>query len=333
MTLPTTMHAIEIAGDDERPGPDALRWVETAMPAYGPDDVLIEVVAAGVNRADLMQRQGLYPPPPGASPVIGLECSGRVVAVGDHVEDRQVGEECVALLAGGGYAEYVAVPTGQVLSPPPGCDLVTAAGIVEVAATVWSNLTEAVLDEGETLLIHGGAGGIGAFAIQWGVRLGAVVHATAGTEEKRRICRELGAHHVWDHHDDWAEQVAAVGPVDVILDPIGAKYLATHVRLLGRHGRLVTIGFQGGRSAELDLSALLAGNKTVRATSLRNRPVDEKTAICAGLVAEVWDAYADGSIRPPSTTTIPMPEAGRAHALLESGAVGGKLVLTVPDRS
>ena len=315
-------------------GPDALVWHETADPTPAPDEVLVEVTAAGVNRADLMQRRGLYPPPSGASDIMGLECAGRVAALGAAVTDWQVGDDCVALLAGGGYAEMVAVPAGQLLPPPPGIDLVTAGGVVEVAATVVSNLDESALAAGETLLVHGGAGGIGTFAIQYARQLGATVIATAGTDDKVAHCREYGADHAIRYDeptdgDDWVAQVQALGGVDVILDPIGAKYLADHVRLLRRGGRVVTIGMQGGRKGELDLGALLSRNGSVTARGLRGRPVAEKAAICATLVERVWPMLGDGRIRTAPTATIPMESASRAHAQLESGESVGKIVLTV----
>lgn len=310
-------------------GPDALVWTEVPAPSAGPDEVVVEVVAAGVNRADLMQRRGLYPPPPGASEIIGLECAGRVQAVGDDVTGWQVGDECVALLAGGGYAERVVVPAGQLLPPPPGVDLVTAAGVVEVAATVVSNLDESALRAGETLLVHGGAGGIGTFATQYGHQLGATVIATAGSESKLAHCRAHGADHALRYDQgDWVAAVRELGGADIILDPMGAKYLPDHVRLLRRGGRLVTIGMQGGRKGELDLGALLARNASVTARGLRGRPVAEKAAICAALAERVWPMIADGRIRTAPTTTIAMESAAQAHARLESGDSVGKIVLT-----
>jgi len=322
------MHAV-VVDPSAGSGPEALTWSEAVRPVAKAGEVLVRVTAAGVNRADLLQRQGHYPPPPGASGVIGLECSGTVAALGEDVEGWSVGDECVALLAGGGYAEYVAVPAGQVVPPPPGVDLVTAAGLIEVAATVVSNLDAVRLVPGETLLVHGGAGGIGSFAVQYAHQLGATVIATAGSAAKLARCRDYGADHALSHRDDWASAVKDLGGADVILDPIGAKYLTDHVRLLRRGGRLVTIGMQGGRVGELDLGALLARNGTVTATGLRGRPLAEKAEICASVRDRVWPLIASGAIRPAPTTVVPVAEAARAHALLESGETDGKIVLTV----
>ena len=309
-------------------GPEILTWATTPAPAPECGEVVITVAAAGVNRADLMQRQGHYPPPPGASTILGLECSGTISAIGDGVDGWQVGDPCVALLAGGGYAEQVAVPAGQVMTPPPGVDLVTAAGVVEVAATVVSNLDLVGLAEGETFLVHGGSGGIGSFAVQYAKHLGARVITTAGSDEKVEVCRDLGADHVVRHDGNWPDEISDLGGVDVILDPIGAKYLRDHVRLLRRGGRQVTIGMQGGRIGELDLGALLARNASVTATGLRGRPVAEKSAICARLVESVWPLLGSGQIRTARTTVIAMSDAARAHELLDSGDSIGKIVLT-----
>jgi putative PIG3 family NAD(P)H quinone oxidoreductase len=313
-------------------GPDVLRVEDVPAPEPGPGEVLIDVVGAGVNRADLMQRQGHYPPPPGASEIIGLEVSGHVAALGSGVDGFAVGEPCVALLAGGGYAEQVVVPAGQVLPPPPGYDLVDAAGVLEVAATVWSNLAYAHLAPGETFLVHGGAGGIGSFAIQHAKALGATVIATAGSEAKLQHCRDLGADHAFSYRDDWAAEVrTATGGrgVDVVLDNMGAKYLEAHIDLLAPDGRLVVIGFQGGRTGTIDLGALLAKRGTVAAISLRGRPLDQKADICRHVAAEVWPLLADGTIRPTPLTTYALDDVADAHRALESGDNVGKIVLRV----
>lgn len=312
--------------------PDVLRVADVPVPEPGPGEVLIDVVGAGVNRADLMQRQGHYPPPPGASETIGLEVSGHVAALGEGVSGLEVGQPCVALLAGGGYAEQVAVPVGQVLPPPPGYDLVDAAGVLEVAATVWSTLAYAHLAAGETFLVHGGAGGIGSFAIQYAKARGATVIATAGSEAKLQHCRDLGADHALSYRDDWAAEVReATGGrgIDVVLDNMGAKYLDAHVRLLAPDGRLVVIGFQGGRTATIDLGALLAKRGTVAAISLRGRPADQKADICRHVAAEVWPLLADGTIRPTPLTTYALDDVADAHRALESGDNLGKIVLVV----
>ncbi|WP_300639852.1 NAD(P)H-quinone oxidoreductase [Nocardioides sp.] len=314
-------------------GPEVLSVTDVPDPVAGPGEVLLEVVAAGLNRADLLQRRGFYPPPPGASEIIGMECSGRVLALGEGVTGLATGQEVCALLAGGGYAEKVAVPAGQVMPVPAGVDLVTAAALPEVAATVWSNVfMVAGLRPDETLLVHGGAGGIGTFAIQLAHALGARVATTGGTAEKLAFCRSLGADITIDYREqDFVEVVReATGGhgADVVLDNMGAKYLARNVDVLALEGRLVVIGMQGGSKAELDINALLRKRGAVIATSLRSRPVEGKSAICAGVVEHVWPLVADGSVRPIVHTTLPLDQAVAAHELMESGAHTGKILLT-----
>lgn len=311
--------------------PDVLRLSEVPDPVPEPGEVLIRVMASGVNRADLLQRQGHYPPPPGITDIIGLEVSGVISAVGTEVTGWSPGDECVALLAGGGYAEYVAVPAGQVVRPPEGIDLVTAAGLIEVAATVTSNLTRVALRPGEILLVHGGTGGIGTFAIQYARALGCRVFATAGNTEKLDLCRDLGAEASFDYHDDWLAAVrgASAGHgADVILDVIGAKYLPSNVEALADDGRLVVIGLQGGRKGTLDLGTLLAKRALVIATSLRGRPVEQKAAICAEVARSVWPLYTDGRIRPAAETRFAIADVAAAHRHLASGDAFGKLILT-----
>lgn len=322
------MRAIVI---EEFGGPEVLTITDVADPVAGPGEVLIEVVASGVNRADLLQRQGHYPPPDGITDIIGLEVSGRIAAVGAEVDGWQVGERCVALLAGGGYAELVAVPAGQVVRPPSGIDLITAAGLIEVAATVTSNLTRVALASGEILLVHGGTGGIGSFAIQYATALGARVIATAGSSEKLALCRELGAEAALDYHEDWLGALlgaTAQHGADVILDVIGAKYLPDNVHALADDGRLIVIGLQGGRKGTLDLSELLAKRGLVTATSLRGRPVEQKAAICADVAAKVWPMFEQGTVKPAQETRFPVGSVAAAHAHLASGDAVGKLILT-----
>lgn len=304
-------------------GPEMLRWGTAPDPVAGPGEVLVDVAAAGVNRADIMQRQGHYPPPPGASEIIGLEVSGHVAALGEGVTGWQVGDPVCALLAGGGYAERVAVPAVQLLSVPDGVDLVTAAGIPEVACTVWSNVVmTARLAAGETFLVHGGSGGIGTHAIQVGKALGARVAATAAPE-RLDVCRALGADVVIDYHDDLPKGLA-----DVILDNQGARGLAANVDALTPDGRLVIIGLQGGTKAELNIAKLLAKRGSVIATSLRGRPVEGKGAIVAAVREHVWPMIADGRVRPVVHTTLPLSDAADAHALFDEGGVVGKVILT-----
>jgi putative PIG3 family NAD(P)H quinone oxidoreductase len=314
-------------------GPEVLTLSDLADPQPGPGEVVLDVAATAVNRADLLQRQGHYPPPPGASDVIGLECSGTVAAVGAGVEGWQVGDEVCALLAGGGYAEKVAVPAGQVMPVPSGIDLETAAALPEVACTVWSNVfMVAHLQPDETLLVHGGAGGIGTFAIQLAHALGAKVVTTAGSEEKLEVCRSLGADLAVNYREqDFVEEVKAFTDghgADVILDNMGAKYLGRNVSALATQGRLVIIGMQGGAKGELDINALLRKRGAVIATALRSRPVQEKAAICAAVVEHVWPLVADGRVKPVVHARYPLAEAARAHADVESSANVGKVLLT-----
>ena len=311
-------------------GPEALSVVELPDPEPGPGEVVIDVAATAVNRADTLQRQGFYPPPPGASDVLGLECSGRVSAVGDGVEGWTVGDDVCALLAGGGYADKVAVPVGQVMPVPEGVDLLAAGSIPEVACTVWSNVyMVAGLQPGEKLLVHGGAGGIGTFAIQLATALVAEVFATAGSAEKLDLCRSLGAERAINYRDeDFVEVMSESGGADVILDNMGAKYLQRNVSALASEGRLVIIGMQGGVKAELDIAALLRKRGAVIATSLRARPVDDKSSICTSTVDNVWPLIAEGQIKTSVSATFPLAEVAEAHRLMESGGHTGKILLT-----
>jgi putative PIG3 family NAD(P)H quinone oxidoreductase len=319
------MHAIVI----QKPGdPDVLRWTEVPDPVVGPDEVLLDVVAAGINRADIMQRRGSYPPPEGAPEYPGLEAAGRVAAVGDDVTEWKVGDEACALLSGGGYATRVAVPAGQLLPVPRGLSLVEAAALPEVTCTVWANVFMlAKLRPGESFLVHGGAGGIGTTAIQLAKAHGARVLTTAGSEEKLRRCRELGADVAINYRTE--DFVEAARPVDVILDNMGAKYLPRNVDALGTGGRLVVIGLQGGRIGELDLGTLLAKRASVHATSLRARPPAEKAEIVAAVRAHVWPLVESGAVRPIVDRTLPMAEAREAHRTMEDSTHVGKIVLTV----
>jgi len=311
-------------------GPDVLRLTDVPDPEPGPGEVLIDVAASAVNRADLLQRQGFYPPPEGVSDVPGLECSGVVAEVGEGVTTYAVGDPVCALLAGGGYATRVTVPVGQVMPIPEGVDLVTAASLPEVACTVWSNVfMVAGLRAQETFLVHGGAGGIGTMAIQLAAAYGARVAATAGSPEKLLTCRELGAELAIDYREqDFVAEVKALGGADVILDNMGAKYLGRNVDALATEGRLVVIGMQGGTKGELDLGRLLAKRGAVIATSLRSRPAEDKAAICAAVVEHVWPLVADGRVRPMIHASYPLAQAARAHTVLEESSHVGKVLLT-----
>jgi putative PIG3 family NAD(P)H quinone oxidoreductase len=313
-------------------GPEVLRYADAPDPEPGPGEVLLDVAATAVNRADLVQRQGYYPPPEGASEILGLECSGTVAALGAGVEDVEIGREVCALLAGGGYATRVAVPAGQVMPLPDGVDLVTAAALPEVAATVWSNvMMVAGLRAGDTFLVHGGAGGIGTFAIQLTKALGARVIATAGSQEKLALCRELGADVAIHYREqDFVEVVAEVTDghgADVILDNMGASYLTRNLDTLAIEGRLIVLGFQGGSKAEIDLRTLFHKRGAVFSASLRARPVAEKTTICAAVAEHVWPLVADGTVRAIVGRTLPLSEAAEAHRIMESGESTGKVVL------
>ena len=314
-------------------GPEVLTVTELPDLSPGPGEVAIEVVASAVNRADLLQRQGHYPPPPGASETIGLECSGRIAAVGDGVDRWQPGDEVCALLAGGGYAEQVVVPAGQVMPVPPGVDVETAAALPEVACTVWSNVfMVAHLRPEETLLVHGGGGGIGTFAIQLAHALGARVVTTAGSEEKLEVCRSLGADVSVNYREqDFVDVVRTATDgrgADVILDNMGAKYLGRNVEALATEGRLVIIGMQGGTKGELDIATLLRKRGAVIATALRSRPTDEKAAICAAVTEHVWPLVGSGEVRPIVAERFALADAAAAHTAVEQGTNIGKVLLT-----
>jgi putative PIG3 family NAD(P)H quinone oxidoreductase len=316
--------------------PSVLSWSHVPSPQPGPGEVIIDIAASAVNRADLLQRQGHYPPPPGATDILGLECSGTITALGAGVTSRAIGEEVTALLAGGGYAEQVAVPVGQLMSVPAPVPLVDAASLPEVACTVWSNLVmTAHLQQGEWVLIHGGGSGIGTMAIQVARALGARIAVTAGSAEKLEACAALGADVLIDYRqEDFVEataQATAGRGIDVILDNMGASYLDRNLSALAFGGRIAVIGLQGGIKAEVNLGAMLRGNATVNARSLRARPPAEKAAICAEVERNIWPWISAGLITTVIGARLPMNEAGDAHRLLESGAVTGKILLTAAE--
>lgn len=321
---------IPVFGDDV----DSLVLAEVDDPVPGPGEVLIEVSAAGVNRADLLQRRGFYSPPPGASPLPGLEVAGTIAQVGDDVTTWRVGQEVCALLTGGGYAQRVAVPAGQVLPIPGGLSPVEAAALPEVTCTVWSNVVmSAHLRPGEVILFHGGSSGIGTMGIQLARELGGTVAVTAGTAEKLEACRALGAEVLINYRErDFVEELkSATGGhgADVILDVIGAKYLARNMSALAANGRLVVIGLQGGAKGEIDLGALLSKRGTLIATSLRARPDAEKAAIVAAVLDHVWPMIDAGRVKPIVHETVPLAEAARAHRILQESHHIGKVILTM----
>ena len=313
-------------------GPEQLVLDEVETPQPGPGEVRIAVAAAGVNRADILQRRGFYPPPEGVSDILGLEASGVVDLVGPGVAGFEPGDPVVALLAGGGYAEYAVAPAGQCAPAPRSMGIVQAGAIMETSATVVSNFDHIHVAPGETILIHGGSGGIGSFAIPYAKHLGLRVITTVGSEEKAARARALGADVALDYHQDWAEEArrATSGAgVDAILDIIGAKYLEANVSLLARGGRMTVIGLQGGTKGTLDLNRLLTKAATITATSLRFRPPSEKAQIVHEVAERVWPLFETGQIPLPPITTFPLAQAGAAHELLDSGDNVGKIVLTV----
>ena len=325
------MRIIAITGPG---GPEVLRPAEAPDPVPASGEVVLRIAATAVNRADLMQRQGQYPPPPGAPAWPGLEASGTVIAVGSGVHDWQIGDTACALLVGGGYAEQVAVPAGQLLPVPRGVSLVDAAALPEATCTVWSNVFMlAQLRAGECLLVHGGSSGIGTMAIQLARCLGARVAVTAGSAEKLQRCRELGADILIDYREqDFVAvlQAATDGHgADVILDNMGAKYLARNVAALARQGRLVIIGLQGGAKAELDLAMLLARRLTIHATTLRARSAAEKATIVASVREHVWPLIERGAVRPVVHARFPLDQAAEAHRLVQSSAHVGKVLLVI----
>ncbi|MFD9551417.1 NAD(P)H-quinone oxidoreductase [Nocardia salmonicida] len=327
------MYAIQLNGFG---GPEVMEWTVAVDPEPGPGEVLVEVAAAGVNRADVMQRKGFYPPPADASSILGLECSGTIVKLGAGVADWQVGDRVCALLAGGGYAQLVAVPVTQLLPIPEGMDAIAAAGLPEVAATVWSNLVmTAGVRSGQLVLIHGGGGGIGTHAIQVMRGLGARVAVTAGSAEKLTKCAELGAQILINYRtEDFVAVLAEQGGADVILDNMGAAYLQRNVEALAPHGQLVVIGMQGGTTGELNVATLLRKWGSVHATNVRSRPragSGSKAEIIAAVRAQLWPQVVAGEIVPVISTELPVTEAARAHEMLDDSQTFGKVILRVGD--
>lgn len=310
-------------------GPEVLEWAEVPDPEVSAGEVLIQVAAGAVNRADVLQRQGFYPPPAGAPPYPGLEASGRIIEVGEGVEGWRVGDEVCALLSGGGYAEKVTVPAGQVLPVPKGVGLAEAAGLPEAVCTVWSTVfMHGRLTAGERFLAHGGASGIGTIAIQLGRALGAAVACTVGGLERAEELRKLGAEEVIDYR---TQEFVEFGPYDLILDIIGAMYLERNVQALATGGRLMVIGLQGGARGELDLGRLVQKRASVQATSLRSRPLHEKAAIVAAVRENVWPLLESGAVRPVIDWMVPMSRAAEAHRRLDESGRLGKIILTLSE--
>ncbi|MFI6519747.1 NAD(P)H-quinone oxidoreductase [Spirillospora sp. NPDC050679] len=306
-------------------GPEVLEWSEVADPSPGAGEVVVDVAASALNGADVAQRLGLYPVPEGASPYPGLEASGRISAVGEGVSGWKVGDEVCALLSGGGYAQKVAVPAGQLLTVPRGVGLVEAAALPEAAATVWSNIVmTGRLTEGETFLMHGGAGGVGTMAIQIAKALGARVVTTVSGADRTARVRELGADATIDYR---SEDFADHGPYDVILDVIGGDYLERNVRSLALDGRLVIIGMQGGFEGKLNLAELVFQRKSVFGTTLRSRPAGQKAAIVAAVQHHVWPMVESGAVRPVIERKVPLSQAAEAHRLMAAGGHIGKILL------
>ncbi|MEV4634145.1 NAD(P)H-quinone oxidoreductase [Rhodococcus coprophilus] len=325
------MHAIVVT---EPGGPEVLRWTEYPDPTLGPGQVLLDVAATAVNRADLLQRRGLYPPPPGASEILGLECSGVIAELGEGVSGWNIGDHVCALLSGGGYAEQVVVSAAQLLPVPAGIDIAVAASLPEIACTVWSNVVmTAGLQRGDVLLVHGGGGGIGTHAIQVGKALGAKVAVTASAGKLDR-CRELGADLAIDYRSqDFVTEVRnAFGGADVVLDNMGAAYLSRNIDVLAPDGRLVVIGMQGGTKGEMNFAKLLAKRGQVIATGLRGRPdtgKSGKSAIVASVREHLWPLIEEAKVQPVVHAELPITEAARAHEMLDGPDTVGKVVLRV----
>jgi NADPH2:quinone reductase len=328
-SIPAQMRVVDV----EQPGgPEALQLVQRPTPRPGPGELLIRVAAAGLNRADVLQRRGHYPPPPGTPNWPGLEVAGTVAAVAPDVTEFRPGDAVCALLAGGGYAEYCVVPPGQVLPLPQGVDLVGAASLPEAYFTVWSNVFDlARLQPGQGLLVHGGASGIGVAAIQLARARGAVVYATAGSAERCRFCEALGAQRAIDYRtEDFVAVIRGSGPgVDVVLDMVGGDYLARNVEALAPEGRIVVIAAQNGSAAKLDLLKLMSKRAVLTGTMLRPRPLAFKAAIKAALLREVWPLFGSGELRPVVDRVFPLEQAAAAQAYMESGAHKGKIILAV----
>ena len=329
--LPARMKVVDVATPG---GPEALEFFERAVPAVGDDDVLIKVAAAGVNRADILQRRGYYPSPPGAPSNPGLEVAGTVAALGRNVQEFKVGDAVCALLQGGGYSEYSSVHSAQVLPVPGTLNFIEAASLPEAYFTVWSNVFEfGRLRPRESVLVHGGSSGIGVTAIQLAAALGCTVYATAGSDEKCRFCEQLGATRAVNYKtEDFVAAIAAAtdkAGVNVVLDMVGGDYLARNVQVLASEGRLVIIATQGGREGQLDIGRVMQQRLVVTGSTLRPRSSEFKAMIKAKLMRHAWPLIAQGRVRPIVDKVFSLSDAGQAHAYMESSAHKGKIVLSI----
>lgn len=339
MSIPPTMPVPPVMRVVDAPkpgGPEALLLTERPVPTLGDDDVLIRVVAAGLNRADVLQRRGAYPSPPGAPSNPGLEAAGVVAAVGRNVREFSPGERVCALLQGGGYSEYCAVDAGQVLPIPGALSFIEAASLPETYFTVWSNLYEfGRLQPGETLLVHGGSSGIGTSAIQLATARGSIVHTTVGSDEKARFCEQLGARSAINYKtQDFVAQIAALTQkkgVNVVLDMVGGSYVARNLQVLATEGRLVMIATQGGLKGEIDVLRIMQQRLVVTGSTLRTRGVDFKRAMKQKLLQHVWPLFADGTLKPIVDKVFALDEAAAAHAYMESSAHKGKIILRIVE--
>jgi NADPH:quinone reductase len=327
--IPTQMTAID---PSETGGPEVLKPVERPVPAPGPGEVLIRVAAAGVNRPDVVQRRGMYPPPPGAPTILGLEVAGEIVQLGEGVSTWQIGDRVCALVAGGGYAEYCAAPAGQCLPVPPSLTMVEAAAMPETLFTVWTNLFErAYVVEGDTALVHGGTSGIGTMAIALCKLFGVKIIVTAGSDEKCAQAKALGAHHAINYNtQDFVAEVATITGgkgVQAVLDMVGGDYVPRNIACMAEDGRHVTIAVQRGVSAEISVLALMVKRLTLTGSTLRARPESFKTMVADELRREVWGFVESGQLKPVIDMTFPLADAAIAHARMEAGDHVGKIVL------
>lgn len=327
-TLPVTMHATEISAPG---GPEVLKPVERPLPVIKAHEVLIKVVAAGINGPDIMQRKGLYPAPPGASDLPGLEVSGEIVAKGANVQRWAIGDKVVALTNGGGYAEYVAVDAEHCLTVPKGISMVDAAGLPETFFTVWSNVfIGAGLKAGETFLVHGGAGGIGTTCIQLGKAFGAKVIATDSPQARCQVCKDLGADRVVDYRtEDFVEVVRAEGGANVILDIVGGANIEKNLKAASHDARIIQLAFGAGSKVEINLMPVMLKRLTYTGSTLRTRPDAFKARIARELEAQVWPHIVSGKIRVVTHSALPLQDAAKAHALMEASQHTGKILLKV----